>query len=364
MVDDCTHNDVCLGSAFIDHLWTQSFFMNHIQTNILLKDFSTFKIGGKCRYFCDIRSVDDLYEVSDFIKKNKLNFFILGGGSNTLFSDKFFDGIVLRINLKGIEIKESQKKVSVSAYAGEVWDDFVAFLIRKKIYGLENLSLIPGTVGASPVQNIGAYGVEVSQLIDSVTVFDLQTKKIKVLKNKECLFGYRTSIFKKEIAKKYIVIKVCFKLSRIACVNTTYKDLSLYVGRYKKITPQLVRKAVTDIRKKKFPDLSLYGTAGSFFKNIVVSHAVAKKIKKKFPDVPVFVFSQTKSKISTAFVLDKICGFRGVREGDVGTFENQTLVIVNYGNATSNEVKKFVKKIKNKIKQKLNLILEEEVIIF
>lgn len=335
-----------------------------VQKQVPLKGLSTFKIGGNASHLFVLEDKGDLVCAVSFAKENNLPIFILGGGSNVLFADSGINALVIKISNKGKEYKKNNEiEVLVTAEAGEGWDDFVAWTVENGFFGLENLSAIPGTVGASPVQNIGAYGVEVKDCIESVEVYDINTQQFKSLTNHECKFGYRYSIFKTKEGEGLIVTSVTFKLSSKPTANVSYKDLAHYFKDNANPIPIEVRNAVIEIRKGKFPDLKIYGTAGSFFKNIICSEVDIKELKERNPQMPVYGVGGGMVKISTAFILDKICGLKGFRKGEVGLYENQSLVVVNYGSATSQNVKIFVDEIKNIVKEKTGIKIEEEVIL-
>ncbi|MEK7184814.1 MAG: UDP-N-acetylmuramate dehydrogenase [Patescibacteria group bacterium] len=335
-----------------------------IQENISLKEFTTFKIGGIARFFCTVLNEDELIEAIGFSKKNKLPFFILGGGSNILISDNGFSGIVIKMEMKGIEYTEVEngKKVQVKVGAGENWDDIVKETVEKGLYGLENLSLIPGTVGASPVQNIGAYGSEVKDTIESVYVLDVIKDEYKTITNSECRFDYRYSMFKED-PRRYVVLSVNFILQKNGKLNYDYKDLKEHFA-FKNIRePSLkqVRDAVIEIRTRKLPNLKEYGTAGSFFKNVVTSTAKGKELLTKYPDMIVHAVNDKKVKIPLAWILDHICGFRGVKIGNVGTYKNQALVLVNYGGATATDITNLAQKMVDKVYEETGIEIFPEV---
>ncbi len=327
-----------------------------------MKELTTFKTGGNARYFCVVTNEDELIEAIGFSKKNKIPFFILGGGSNILVSDKGFDGIVIKIEIKGIKYEENGNSVKAIVGAGENWDQFVADNVDKGYYGVENLSLIPGTVGASPVQNIGAYGSEVKDTIESVYVLDVKKDEYKNFSNSECDFSYRDSIFKKEKGR-YVVISVTFNLSKDGKLNLTYKDVQEYLSRRQNSNPSLrqVRNAIIDIRTNKLPNLQEYGTAGSFFKNVIVSQSKARELISKYPEIVLHQVNDKKVKISLAWILDNICGFKGKRKGNVGVYKNQALVLVNYGNATSDEVIELAQEMVDTVYEKTGIEIFPEV---
>ncbi len=333
-----------------------------IQENISLKEYTTFKIGGSARFFCVVKNEDDLIDAINFAKKNKITYFVLGGGSNILVADAGFTGLVIKMEMKGINYFEEGNMVKAVVAAGENWDKFVENTVEQGFYGLENLSLIPGTVGASPVQNIGAYGIEAKDIIDTVYVLDVEKDQYKTFKNIDCKFAYRDSIFKKEIGR-YIILSVTFNLNKKGRLNLVYKDIQEYFDfkNIKNPTLKQVRDAVIYIRQKKLPDLKKYGTAGSFFKNVVVSTNKAQELIKKYPDMIVHAVNDKKVKIPLAWILDHACGFRGVKKGNVGTYQNQALVLINYGNATSKEIIDLAQKMVDGVFEKTGIEIELEV---
>ena len=338
-----------------------------ISENVPLKLLNTFKTGGNACYFVEISTIEDLIKSVSFAQKRNLSVFVLGEGSNILVSDYGVDGLVIRMKISGITFQnETEEKVEVKVGAGEHWDLFAEKTVLKGLYGIENLSGIPGSVGAAPVQNIGAYGAEVKEAIDFVEVFDMETMTTKTFSNKECRFAYRDSIFKSGGGKKYIIVSVTFLLKKNGNLSIDYRDLALYLKERDVRHPSLqdVRNTILEIRKQKLPPLSDYGTAGSFFKNIIVEEKKFQLLKDKFPGIPSFFLGEGKVKIPTAWVLDNVCNFKGLRKGNVGVYEKQALVLVNFGGATSSEVKKFSDFIIEEVKKKTGLLLEREVQLF
>lgn len=325
---------------------------------ILLSEYSTMKVGGGAPVF-RIAEKGEIGEAIGYARDLGLPIFVLGGGSNILFADGNFDKVVLKIETKGIYEEDGL----ITVEAGENWDEFVAWTLEHGYFGLENLSGIPGTVGAAPIQNIGAYGVEVKDFIESVEVFDIEDLVFKILINRECEFGYRTSTFKKPGGKCYIVTSVKFRLSQKFSSKITYKDLARYFDGKTAKNALEVREAVLSIRSNKFPDLKVYGTAGSFFKNIICDRAVIGQLVIDHPEMPVYEVGEGKVKVSTAFILDKVCGLKDYRIGDVGLFAKQSLVVVNYGGASAEEIKNFIAQIKSIVKEKTGIDLEEEVVV-
>lgn len=334
-----------------------------IKEKEILKNFTTLKVGGRARYFCRVKSVKDLESAVSFAKQKKLPIFILGGGSNVLIGDDGFPGLVIKMEMKGVKFKDCCGFVEAIAFAGENWDDFVKKSVAKKLFGAENLSGIPGTVGASPVQNIGAYGAEVKDIISWVEVYDTKNLETKIISAGDCRFGYRESIFKKAEDKRHIIIRVAFVLKKNGSLNTSYKDIEEYFlgKKIKKPSLAILRKAILEIRKSKMPDLEKCGTAGSFFKNPIILKKDFLKIKEKYPDIKFYEEGDGEVKISLAWVLDKICGLKGHREGNVGLYEKHSLVLINHGEATAKEILRFANKIAVKVKKKTGLKIKWEV---
>ncbi len=331
-------------------------YMN-IQENITLAQYTTFKIGGPAKFFCICKSEGDLVEIVNFAKGKKLPIFILGGGSNILISDKGYKGLVIKMEIGGTDLSV------VSAGAGVIWDDFVAEIVANGLYGLENLSAIPGTVGAAPVQNIGAYGMDVSRAVQSVRALDTKSMKFIELSNADCKFDYRDSVFKHEKGR-YVITRVDFKLSKKGKVNIEYKDLKEYfqdpisVPRSDLVG---VREAVVNIRAAKLPDWKKWGTAGSYFKNPIISKKKFESLKKKYSELPGFPESNGDIKISLGWVLDKVCNFKGLSMGRVKIYEKQALVIVASAGATAEEVMKLAQELMREVKKKTGIMIEGEV---
>ncbi len=339
--------------------------MIDIKENVSLDAFTTFKVGGKADFFCVAKSSDDIKEAVLFAKEREIPVRILGGGSNILVSDDGVRGLVIKNEVVGIDYREEGDLVHATAGAGVWWDDLVNDTTIKGYWGLENLSAIPGTVGATPVQNVGAYGVEVGELIKEVQAYDTKRDAFVTFSKADCQFGYRDSFFKSEEGRRYFITSVTYVLSREANPKLSYQDLSVRFADLKE-QPSLsgVRDAVIDIRSKKFPDLSILGTAGSFFKNPVITKEEAEELLREYPSLPIFPFADHSMKVSLGFILDKICGLRGFRQGNVGLFDKQALVLVNYGDATETEIKNFAEDIAAKVFEKTKIKIEWEVNIF
>ena len=333
-----------------------------IQKDTSLKQFNTFNVEAFAKYFCEIQNFDDLEylkENEQFKNERKL---ILGGGSNILFENDF-NGIVIKNNIGGINIiSETDEDIIIEVGAGHDWDKLVEQTINSGYYGLENLSLIPGTVGASPIQNIGAYGVEVKDVIESVNFVSLENFEHRTFSNSQCQFDYRNSIFKNELKDKLIVTSVLFNLSKVEKTNIEYTALQNYFSekRIPKITANEIRNAVMEIRRSKLPDPQIFGNAGSFFKNPIISNGEYEKIKSKYPDLNGYKVNDNSIKIPAGWLIEK-SGLKGKRFGNVGIYEKQALVIVNYGNATGVEIVEFSKMIQNEVEDKFNVKIINEV---
>ncbi|MBI5798462.1 MAG: UDP-N-acetylmuramate dehydrogenase [Candidatus Yonathbacteria bacterium] len=330
----------------------------HVEEQVVLAPFTTMRIGGDARFFACVKTAEELREAIFFAVAKNIPIFVLGGGSNTLVSGAGFLGLVIKIEIKGITYGSNR----VTAGAGEVWDDVVSDVVGHNLWGIENLSLIPGTVGGAAVQNIGAYGVEARETIFSVEAFDKNTMQIKTFLQEECQFGYRESLFKKN--KDLIVVSVTFLLSEegIPCVE--YEDVKKYFNEKKIFAPSLqeIREAIISIRTKKMP-VPPIGTAGSFFKNPVVEWEQYEELKTRFPDIKANFQGDNAVKLSAAWLIDHVGKWRGFRKGDAGVHENQALILVNYGTASGEEMISLAREIKNDIKNKTGVMLEEEVVM-
>ncbi|MEI6528172.1 MAG: UDP-N-acetylmuramate dehydrogenase [bacterium] len=338
--------------------------MLEIQENVKLNNYTTFRVGGSARYFIVVKNTADLEKVADFVRERCVPFFILGGGANLLVNDGGYAGLVIKNEIKGKEIIEvSENKVLLRVGAGEDWDETVEFAVENGFGGLENLSGIPGTVGASPVQNIGAYGAEVKDCIVSVDVFNLETGRGEVYYNQECEFAYRWSIFKKSGNKKFVITAVTFDLKKDNKANIVYKDLQKYFSDRKIAKPSIkeVREAVLVIRGEKLPDLKTFGCGGSFFKNPIVEESVCVELVEKYPGLPAYNEMDGRKKISLAWILDRVCGLKGYREGAVGLYEKQPLILVNHGGANAGQIKAFAEKIAQIVREKTGVEVEWEV---
>ena len=321
-----------------------------IEEHILLAPLTTFKIGGPARFFTRVKTIDELKESLDFARDQHQKVLILGGGSNVLVDDAGFDGLVVKMEMRGAEFDGEQ----VVADAGESWDALVAQAVEKNLWGVENLSGIPGTAGAAPMQNIGAYGQEIADTLAWVEALDMKSGEIRIFEKSECGFGYRASRFKKD--GRHVLLRVALELKKNGAPNLSYRDLA---GRDLKTLPE-IRRAVLDIRSKKFPDVAKEGTAGSFFLNPVVSAAKAAELAAKFPELPLFP-GEKGVKISLAWLLDHALNLKRARAGGARVFENQPLVIVAAQNASSRDVAALAREIQEKVRKIFGIELEEEV---
>lgn len=327
--------------------------------NFSLKKFNTFGIDASTKIFFSFSKNEELI---DFLANNfnsKLPFYILGGGSNILFT-KDFEGTIIHPETKGITIvEESDNDVFVEAQAGEIWDDFVEWTVSHNLHGIENLSFIPGTVGASPVQNIGAYGVEAGNCIYKVHCLSIENQTEKIFTQSECKFGYRDSIFKHEYAQKYIVTSVVYKLQKDAPFNLKYGSLTNCIDP-QSATLQIVRDGIINVRKTKLPDPKEIGSAGSFFKNPIIPTLQADALKQKFPEMVTYA-APNGTKIAAGWLIDSL-GLKGFSIGGAMVHDKQALVLTNKGNATSNDVVELAQYIQKQVQETYEIEIVPEVI--
>lgn len=336
--------------------------MEAIQENISLLSFNTFGIDAKARYFTTINTLDEavsLFETSLFKQKH----LFLGGGSNILFT-RDFDGLVCKVNLKGIEkVVEHREGLTIKVSAGEQWHQVVRYCVEQDWGGIENLSLIPGTTGASPIQNIGAYGLEIKDVIHSVEALDIETGELKVFDAPSCQFGYRESIFKLDLKNKFLIVSVS--------LNLTKHHHNLTLG-YEALHNELIKKGIVhpsvrdisdtvmDIRQQKLPNPALIGNAGSFFKNPIIDLKSWENLKKNFPSIPGYPEAGNKIKVPAAWLIEQ-CGWKGKTVGPVGVHKNQALVLVNYGQGCGEDILRLAMDIIASVKEKFDIPLQPEV---
>lgn len=328
-----------------------------IREDFQLKDVTTFHLPAKARYFCEYETVDELEKILKWDVCRNLPIFHMGGGSNLLFT-KDFEGVILHSLMKSVNVvDEDEQNVFVEVSSGVVWDDFVKYAIENEFYGIENLSYIPGEVGASAVQNIGSYGVEVKDTIFKVNTIEIETLKKRVFTNEECQFGYRDSIFKRSLKDKYIVTSIIYKLSKVPHYNFTYGPLKKFIGQ--NVSLQIVRDEIISIRTNKLPDPKYIGSAGSFFKNPIIPKSDFEQLRKKYPEVPSYIISETEIKVPAGWLVEN-SGLKGFSIGDAQVYPKQCLVLVNNGKARASEVVELYKTVINIVKEKFNILLDPE----
>jgi len=332
-----------------------------IQENISLLPFNTFRIAVNAKYFVEVKNIAELQSVlaSDICKQNEL--LVLGGGSNLLLT-KDFDGLVIRLGIRGITVCEQDGEVFVEAGAAEVWNDFVLYCVAQNFAGLENLTLIPGTVGASPVQNIGAYGVEIKDTFHSLLAIEIATGEVKVFDKAACKFDYRESIFKSELKNKYIIASVVFKLQKNAALKLSYGAIQEELKNRGIEHPSIkdVSDVVAAIRVAKLPDPSTIGNSGSFFKNPIISASLFQQLVSEFPAIVHFPLADGQEKLAAGWLIEQ-CGWKGKQIGNAGTWKNQALVLVNFGGASGKEIYDFSELIIQSVKAKFGVELAREV---
>jgi len=335
--------------------------MLQIQENVSLKNFNTFGVEANAKYFVEINRKDELAELFLDPQWKQTKTLVLGGGSNLLLLNDF-DGLVIRINIRGIEHRISHNDVYIEAGAGEVWNDLVNFCVIRGYAGLENLSLIPGSVGASPIQNIGAYGVELKDVFRSCNAFELATGNFKTFSKEDCRFEYRESIFKNELKDQYIIVSVKLQLSLVPNFNLKYGAIEEELARRNITSPTIkeVSQVVSHIRVSKLPDPSTIGNAGSFFKNPIISDDQFNIIQSKFPEIVHYPAGDSQIKLAAGWLIEQ-CGWKGKVNAHTGTWKNQALVLVNHGGATGEEVYAFSSQIIDSVYAKFGVRLQREV---
>ena len=332
-----------------------------IHQNFSLKNYNTFGIEAKAKQFVAVHTLDQLKSVLEHHKNDKK--FILGGGSNMLLTQDI-DALVIHVDLNGKKIiKENEDFVWVESNAGENWHEFVLWTIEQDFGGLENMSLIPGNVGTTPVQNIGAYGAEIKDTFVSCDAMNIETQEMKKFTKSECNFGYRESIFKHEAKDKFIITSVVFKLTKCNHkISVEYGDIKAELAKNNIKNPTIkdVSNAVIAIRQSKLPNPKELGNSGSFFKNPVISREEFLKVKEKFPDVKYFEISETEVKVPAGWLIEH-AGLKGYRNGDAGVHKNQALVLVNYGNATGQDILNLSRYVQKTVFDKYGIAIEAEV---
>ncbi|HEY0245778.1 MAG TPA: UDP-N-acetylmuramate dehydrogenase [Mucilaginibacter sp.] len=335
--------------------------MLQIQQNVSLKNFNTFGVDVNARYFVEINHEDELVQLFMDTQWKQIKTLVLGGGSNVLLLNDF-NGLVIHMYIRGFEHRINHTDVFVEAGAGEVWNDLVNFCVDREYAGLENLSLIPGSVGASPIQNIGAYGVELKDVFHSCKAFEIDTGSFKTFTKEECHFDYRESIFKTELKGRYIIVSVKFHLSLVPNINLKYGAIEQELANRHIVKPTIkdVSKVVAHIRVSKLPDPSTIGNAGSFFKNPVITAGEFLPIQTKFPQIVNYPAGNGLIKLAAGWLIEQ-CGWKGKVVGNTGTWKDQALVLVNHGGATGEEVYTLSSQIIDSVYTKFGVTLQREV---
>ncbi|MCW3463606.1 UDP-N-acetylmuramate dehydrogenase [Chitinophaga nivalis] len=333
-----------------------------LSENVQLKSYNTFGIAAIARYFRTFDSAAALSEVLAMVTDKDLPKMILGGGSNLLFTGDY-NGLVLKNDIRGIAVvKEDNDYVYVKAGAGESWHGFVQHCIAQQLAGLENLSLIPGNVGASPMQNIGAYGVEIKDVFHELEALHLQDREVVHFNNTDCRFGYRESVFKKEYRQQFAILSVTYRLRKQPQFNTSYGAINEELQRMgvQDLSIQAISQAVINIRSSKLPDPAKIGNAGSFFKNPTVAKEKFEQLKAAYPELVAYPAGDDRYKLAAGWLIEQ-CGWKGYRKGDAGVHARQALVLVNYGAAQGNEIYQLSQEVLDSVAAKFGVELEREV---
>jgi len=330
--------------------------------NISLKPYNTFGIEANASQFVELQTLEEVQVLCQTFNLTDRKLLILGGGSNILLT-KDFDGMAIKINLKGIEIvKENDEEVWVQAMAGESWHSFVTHCVEKNWGGVENLSLIPGCVGAAPMQNIGAYGTEIKAVFSSLKAVEIATGKMVEFNNEACEFGYRESVFKNKYKGKYIIVSVIFKLNKKPILNVSYGAIQDVLNEKGITSPTIqdISNAVIAIRQSKLPNPAELGNAGSFFKNPEIPAEQYQRLKNEFPEIPGYPAPNNQVKVPAGWLIEQ-CQWKGKIVGNTGAHKNQALVLVNYGNATGNEILNLAKQIQDSVYNQFKINISPEV---
>ena len=334
----------------------------HIFQNKSLKPYNTFGIEAKAEQFVEVNTTEEVQVLCQTFNLVDRKVLVLGGGSNILLTGDF-NGMVIKVNLKGLDvIREDDNHVWVKAMAGEKWHDFVMYCVNKNFAGVENLSLIPGCVGAAPMQNIGAYGAEIKYTFEELFAIEIESGKLVKFNNQDCAFGYRESVFKNEYKGKYIIVSVTFKLSKNPKLNTSYGAIQETLSKKGITQPNIkeISEAVIEIRQSKLPDPAVLGNSGSFFKNPEIAAELYQSLKVKFPDLPGYPTHSGDVKIAAGWLIEQ-CGWKGKVVGNTGAHKNQALVLVNYGEAKGAEILELAKAIQDSVWQKFGIQINPEV---
>lgn len=339
-----------------------TFVSMKIKSDHSLKEFNTFGIDVKAKYFARVANLNELMDVLNSKESREMEILFLGGGSNMLLKGDL-NKLVIKLELEGIDLlDENENDVLVRSGAGVVWHDFVLYTLDKGWFGLENLSLIPGSVGASPIQNIGAYGVEIKDRFEYLEALNLNTLEVERFDLKDCKFGYRESVFKQELKGKYVIISVVYRLTKSPNINTSYGIINQQLEEMGVLdpTPKDVSNAVIAIRQSKLPDPKKIGNSGSFFKNPVVVKELADKVKASFPNIPSYLVDDKHVKLAAGWLIEQ-AGWKGKRIDNYGVHKMQALVLVNYGGASGDQIFQLSQDIIDSVKSKFGVELEREV---
>ncbi len=336
--------------------------MISIQENVNLSPYTTMGVSASSKFFAEIQSLEELSKALKFSREKDTPFLVLGGGSNVLFVEDY-EGLIILNRIKGIDvISEDENKILLKCGAGENWHRLVLNCVEKGYGGIENLSLIPGTVGAAPIQNIGAYGVELKDVFVSLEAFDIEEEKLKIFSKEECAFGYRDSIFKRELKGKVIITSVTLRLLKKPELNFSYSSLKEKLEEKKIVSPTIkdISEVVIEVRQSKLPDPEEIGNTGSFFKNPVISVFQFDELKVKYPNLPSYPVSERQVKVPAGWLIEH-AGWKGKREGDAGVHDKQALVLVNHGKASGKEIWNLANQIMNSVYQQFEIRLTPEV---
>ncbi len=334
-----------------------------MKTNVSLKPYNSFGFDAVAKYFIEINYIDELRQLVTTPEFKKERLLILSGGNNVLFQEDVFDGLVVYINTKGVEIlMEDENEVIVRAQAGEDWPEFVRLCVCKGCHGVENLAHIPGKVGAAPVQNIGAYGMELKDSFLQCNAMSLTTGETKVFTKEKCCFGYRESIFKNELKGQYVITSVDFLLKKNAPLHLEYGNIKAYLEQNGIENPSLqqLHDAICAIRDAKLPDVKQLGSAGSFFKNPVIERAQFEALQKDYPDIPHYDEPNGKVKVPAGWLIEQ-AGWKGWHNDHVGVYDKQALVLVHYGGGKGEDIVELAKRIQNSVEEKFGIKINPEV---
>jgi len=331
-----------------------------LQAQVQLKNLNTLNLNAIASHYVQINHPDEVIAALAFAEQQHLNVLVLSGGSNVLLPQQV-QALVMHLNIQGIEVlSEDENTITVKVGAGQVWHDFVLYSTQQQWFGLQNLALIPGLVGASPVQNIGAYGVEAGEFIESVQVYDRELKQFDSISAQDCHFAYRHSIFK-DHPNRYIIVSVTFKLLKQAELKLNYGDLKQAVG--DTLTAENLQNQVIQIRQSKLPDPKEFPNVGSFFKNPILAQVEFDKITQQFPNIPHYPQANSSVKVAAGWLIDQ-AGWKGKQLGSVGMFHKQALVLVNYAEATLADVQNTYQAVQSDVKQKFSILLEPEPVLY